>query len=94
MIIINGVTWGPIIDLSPPGKVSPKGGGLARESYPKWPNIPVKDLYSIAQNELHPQSLTASLALKNDGWKTILSYWISVTLQGRAVKLQEGILGK
>ena len=23
----------------------------------------------------HPRSLTASLPLKNDGWKTILSYW-------------------
>ncbi len=25
-----------------------------------------------------------------DGWKTILSYWVSVTFQGRAVKLREG----
>ncbi len=25
-----------------------------------------------------------------DGWNTILSYWVSVTFQGRAVKLREG----
>ena len=32
-----------------------------------------------------------SSPLKNGGWKTILSYWVSVTFQGRAVKLGEGI---
>ena len=26
-----------------------------------------------------------------NGWKTILSYWVPVTFQGRTVKLQEGI---
>ena len=31
-----------------------------------------------------------SSPLKNGGWKTILSYWVSVTLQGRTVKLREG----
>ena len=25
---------------------------------------------------IHPRSLTASLSLKNGGWKTILSYWV------------------
>ena len=40
---------------------------------------------------LHPRSLTASLPLKNGGWKTILSYWVSVTFQGRiVVKLRGG----
>ena len=28
--------------------------------------------------------------LKNGGWKTILSYWVSVTFQGRTVQLREG----
>ena len=32
-----------------------------------------------------------SSPLKNDGWKTILSYWVSVTFQGRTLKLREGI---
>ena len=31
-----------------------------------------------------------SSPLKNGGWKTILSYWVSVTFQGRTVKLREG----
>ena len=31
---------------------------------------------------LHPRSLTASFPLKNGGWKTILSYWVSVTFRG------------
>ncbi len=34
---------------------------------------------------------TNSSPLKNGGWKTILSYWVSVTFQGRAVKLRGGI---
>ena len=29
-----------------------------------------------------------SLPLKNDAWKTILSYWVLVTFQGRTVKLR------
>ncbi len=33
-----------------------------------------------------------SSPLKNGGWKTILSCWGPVTFQGRAVKLQGGIL--
>ena len=37
---------------------------------------------------LLPWSLT--YPLKNGGWKTSLSYWVSVTFQGRAVKLQGG----
>ena len=36
---------------------------------------------------LLPRSLTASLPLKNGGWKTSLSYWVSVIFQGRTVKL-------
>ena len=40
--------------------------------------------------QLHPWSLTAR-PWKNGGWKMILSYWDSVTFQGRAVKLWEGI---
>ena len=39
---------------------------------------------------IHPWSLTASLPLTNDDWKTTLSYWDSVTFQGRDVKLREG----
>ena len=38
-----------------------------------------------------------SSPLKNDGWKTILSFWVSVYFQGRAVKLPGGkplFLGK
>ncbi len=31
-----------------------------------------------------------SSPLKNDGWKTIHSYWVLVTFQGRTVKLREG----
>ena len=31
-----------------------------------------------------------SSPLKNGGWKTSLSYWVSVTFQGRTVKLQVG----
>ena len=31
-----------------------------------------------------------SSPLKMDGWKTSLSYWVSVTFQGRTVKLREG----
>ncbi len=34
-----------------------------------------------------------SSPLKNGGWKTILAYWVSVTFQGRAVKLREGYKG-
>ena len=30
-----------------------------------------------------------SSPLKNGAWKTILSYWVSVTFQGRTVKLRE-----
>ena len=40
-------------------------------------------------NDVHPASSTEPL--KNGGWKTILSYWVSVTLQGRTVKLPEGM---
>ena len=29
-----------------------------------------------------------SSPLKNDGWEMILSFWVSVTFQGRTVKLQ------
>ena len=32
----------------------------------------------------------SSSPLKNGGWKTSLSYWVSVTFQWRAVKLREG----
>ena len=35
-------------------------------------------------------SWTASLPLKNGGWKTIRSYWVLITFQGRTVKLWEG----
>ena len=40
----------------------------------------------------NPRSLTASLPLKN-GWleDDPASYWVSVTFQGRTVKLREGI---
>ena len=31
-----------------------------------------------------------SSPLKNGGWKTSLSYWVSVTFQGRTVKLRGG----
>ena len=33
-----------------------------------------------------------SSTMENDGWKTILSFWIPATFQGRAVKLQVGII--
>ena len=33
-------------------------------------------------NIIHPGSLTASLPLKNDGWKTSLSFWVQVPFQG------------
>ena len=33
-----------------------------------------------------------SSPLQHDGWKTILSYWVSVTFQGRAAKLREGTI--
>ena len=33
---------------------------------------------------------TNSSHLKNGGWKTILSYWVWVTFQGRIVKLRGG----
>ena len=39
---------------------------------------------------LPPRKFNSS-PLKNDGWKTSLSYWDSVTFQGRAVKLREGM---
>ena len=39
---------------------------------------------------LPSRSLTASLPLKNDGWKTILSYWEGNFFRGH-VKLREGI---
>ena len=32
-----------------------------------------------------------ALPVKNGGWKTILSYWVSVTFQGRTVKLRGGM---
>ena len=35
---------------------------------------------SSLPHTVHPQSLTQPL--KNDGWKTILSFWVSVTFQG------------
>ena len=41
-----------------------------------------------SQKNLHPGSLTQPL--RNGGWKTILSYWGSVTFQGQTVKLREG----
>ena len=45
----------------------------------------------VARNfAIHPRSLTASFPLKNGGWKTNLSYWGLLTLQGRTVKLREG----
>ena len=34
-----------------------------------------------------------SSPLKNGGWKTILSYWVSVAFQGQTVKLQDISLG-
>ena len=48
--------------------------------------------YSRLKYPLHPRSLTARPwnPLKNDGWKTSLSYWVSVTFQGRTVKLWGG----
>ena len=33
-----------------------------------------------------------SSPLKNGGWKTILSYWVPVTFQGRTVKFRGGIM--
>ena len=40
---------------------------------------------------LHPRSLTASLPLKNDGWKTFAFPLGMVHFQGRAVKLPGSI---
>ena len=40
-----------------------------------------KTYISLENMQVHPWSLTAR-PLKNDGWKTILSYWVSVTFQG------------
>ncbi len=42
--------------------------------------------------QIPPRSLT--YPLKNGGWKTILSYWVSGTFQGRTVKLREGMVFK
>ena len=43
------------------------------------------------QKKLTPRKFNSS-PLKNGGWKMILSYWVLVTFQGRAVKLREGTL--
>ena len=40
---------------------------------------------------IHPRTKFNSSPLKNGGWKTSLSYWVSVTFQGRAVKLPDDI---
>ena len=42
--------------------------------------------------KIYTLSETNSSYLKKGGWKTILSYWVSVTFQERTVKLREGKL--
>ena len=39
---------------------------------------------------LHPRSLTNSSPLKNDAWKTILSFWVPVFVQRQTVELPGG----
>ena len=57
---------------------------IARESWGFW-NF-VSDIWWNTLPE------TNSLHLKRDGWKTILSYWVSVYFQGQAVSFREGII--
>ena len=54
----------------------------------KWPVEPGKcSKGSLGHPEaLHPLKFKI-FALKNCGWKTILSYWVPVTFQGRVLKL-------
>ena len=40
---------------------------------------------------IHTPPKFNSSPLKNGGWKTSLSHWVSVTFQGRTVELREGI---
>ena len=46
----------------------------------------------VQMNIFSARSLTVSLPLKNDGKGSddAASYWVSVTFQGRTVKLREG----
>ena len=50
----------------------------------------VKAIY-LNKTLLHPRSLTASLPLKNDGWKTFSFPFGIVNFQGRTVKLPASI---
>ena len=61
-------------------------GHLAR--YVMWH----EDTYltKLYKTSLVQTVLSLTQPLKNDAWKTIPSYWVSVTFQGRAVKLREG----
>ena len=47
-------------------------------------------LTKLYKTSLVQTVLSLTQPLKNDAWKTIPSYWVSVTFQGRAVKLREG----
>ena len=57
----------------------------------RWCQIHIKYIQlSIYLSLLITPSKFNSSPLKNGAWKTILSYWVSVTFQGRTVKLREG----
>ena len=55
---------------------------------PKQPSCCKVALMHVVEKHTPPKF--NSSPLKNAGWKTILSYWVSVTFQGRAVKLLGG----
>ena len=52
--------------------------------------IIASDPIFLFSDSYKPPKLNSS-PLKNGGWKTSLSYWVSVTCPGRTVKLREGI---
>ena len=55
--------------------------------------IEIDSLQTSQTSPKNPLKFNSS-PLKNDAWKMILSFWVSVTLQGRSVKLQGGPLAK
>ena len=67
----------------------PRTAISCRKQLPCFPMV----LLNVSCPPLHdtPWKFNSS-PLKNGGWKTILSYWGLVTLQGRTVKLREGII--
>ena len=66
-----------------------EGNGLSRDHQVGVFLVSGDQDYFPPWEAIHHRSLTAR-PFKNGGWKTILTYWVQGTFQGRTVKLPRG----